>query len=355
MALFDICNIILPLVLVLYLKLTRLNKDLINKAIMILYSICIILLVGTRSVQTGDDTISYYHFYQLAHISGHESKTLNNFEPLFSLIGLICAKLDFSFMFFNVIIAFITMYFFSITVIKMKCNAFISIFLYTVFCLHLNMMNQVRQALAMMIALYAITFLNENKKGNFIIWTIIASLFHLSCLIILILLPIWKIKIRKKTILLYILFGIIFALTYESIFKFIINYIGYGHYITEEWRYGAHNFNAILNFIVRLIMLFFSLLFYSELKSKGRNIDGYYHMIFICTVLQLLCIFNNAIGRITTIFYLAYLFIISEIIDHTETFTRNKPLLYPAFIVGFMGYYYIYLSDKATIYDSILF
>ena len=125
MALFDVYNILLPFILLLYLKLTRLNENVINKAILILYSFFVVIMVGTRNLMTGADTVAYYKFYQTALIDGQELRTLNYFEPLFSLIGLLCAKLDLSFTTFNIIIASITMYFFSKTALKLKGNAFI--------------------------------------------------------------------------------------------------------------------------------------------------------------------------------------------------------------------------------------
>ena len=303
MALFDVYNILLPFILLLYLRLTRLNENVINKAILILYSFFVVIMVGTRNLMTGADTVSYYKFYQTALIDGQELRTINYFEPLFSLIGLLCAKLDLSFTIFNIIIASITMYFFSKTVLKLKGNAFIFIILYTVFCQHLNMMNQVRQALAMMIALYAITFLKDGQKIKFIKWVIIAAFFHLSSLVILVLLPLWNVKINKKIVAIYSTIGLICTFTHSVIFRIVERFFNYGHYLDQSWRYQAFDTAAIINFLVRIVMLLFASMFYHELYKKNKNINGYYHMIIICSVLQLLCIYNNAMGRITSVFF----------------------------------------------------
>ena len=355
MSLFDICNIIFPFVLLLYLKLIKLDKKNINKAILILYSLFVAIVVGTRSLMTGTDTPAYYRFYQTALIDGQELRTLNYFEPLFSLIGLLCAKLELSFTVFNIVIASITMYFFLKTVVKLNGNAFIFVVLYTVFCQHLNMMNQVRQALAMMVTLYAITFLKDGQKIQFIKWVIIAALFHLSSLVVLILLPLWNIKINKKIITVYATIGLICTFLYSVIFSIIKRYFDYGHYLDQLWRYEAFDTAAILNFAVRIVMLLFAAMFYRELYERDKNINGYYHMIIICSILQLLCIFNNAMGRITSVFFLAYMFIISEIVDNSVMFKINKKLLYPSLIIGLAVYYYIYLGAKSIDYHSVLF
>ena len=161
-----IFNLISPLFYALSAKITRLNKETQNKFLLFLYSVTATLIVGTRALNIGDDTGSYYRFYQIALQSESEIETLNYFEPLFSLLGLVCAKLKFDFTGFNIVIAGLTMVFFSKALLRSSLNIKISIFLYTVFNLFYNMMNQVRQALAMAIILYGITYLKENEKKN---------------------------------------------------------------------------------------------------------------------------------------------------------------------------------------------
>lgn len=132
-----------------------------NKIILSLYFIQTSIIVGGRALNTGADTNVYYLFYQFASIPGNEIIALKRFEPLFSLICLICVKLGFSFTVFNIIIAAITMFFFMKAVEKFS-NAELIIYTYISFCFFYNMMNQVRQALAMMIVLYG-CYLFERK------------------------------------------------------------------------------------------------------------------------------------------------------------------------------------------------
>lgn len=353
-----ILNLISPLIYTAYARLSRLDKNLQNKIILFLYSVQVILMVGTRTLTTGADTINYYNFYEKALFSESYENVLNYFEPLFSLIGIISARMGLSFVTFDCIIAGLTMFFFSKAVEKCSSEVTISIYLYIIFGLFHNMMNQVRQALAMMIILYALTFLNEEKKAKFLVYVLLASLIHTSSLIVLVLLLVHKMKINLKTIFLYFTVSIMCAVFCSFIFEFITKYFSYGGYLEEDWRYGAFDINAILNFFVRLVMLILAMLFIRELNQKNRKINLYYHMIWICTVFQTLTVFNNAMGRITTYFFLGYLIIIPEIISNSLFFKNNKKILYPILIVGFLLYYLVYngvLSGNEMDYKSTWF
>ena len=49
------------------------------------------------------------------------------------------------------------------------------------------------------------------------------------------------------------------------------------------------------------------------------------------------------------------MFIISEIVDSSVIFKKNKELLYPALLIGLAVYYYVYLGGKSIVYQSVLF
>lgn len=357
MLIVSIVGIIMPFLYSLGLKILMLGRKMQNKLLLILFSVQTIIITGTRTVQTGADTGNYFRFYEVALKEGLNERTVNYFEPLFSVIGIICAKTGLNFAWFNIIIAALTMYFFSKSILKMKCNAFIAAYLYMCFALFYNMMNQVRQALAMMIVLYAVTFLKDNQKAKFVKWILVASTVHLSSMIALVLMFIWNIKINRRILAGYFFAAVCLATTSNIVFRVIEKTFSYGHYLTESWRYGAYDKNAILNLVVRITILIFALIFHSELVRKDKNIDGYYHMILICTVLQVLVIKNNAIGRITTIFYYAYLFIIPKIIDNVKLFRKARIIMYPVFLLCMFLYYYVYLTSKASgeLYQSVLF
>lgn len=77
----------------------------------------------------------------------------------------------------------------------------------------------IRQGIALSISLYALRFLEENKKIKYILYIGIASLFHVSVLVFLINLIIRNFKIRRKIYLLIILLLVVLNYNGNLIFQ----------------------------------------------------------------------------------------------------------------------------------------
>lgn len=349
-------NLAIPFILGLYTRFSQLDKKVQNKFILIVYSLFAVLVIGTRTLDTGTDTTSYYRFYDVALYSDDNSRIINYFEPLFSLIGLVSARLELSFVEFNILIAALTMIFFSLAVGKSCSNVTMSIFLYTSFSLFIQMMNQVRQSLAMMVILYAVTFLKEDKIKKFLFWILIAGLIHTSSFAAILLVFVYKIEINKKTILLYAIIGISGMIFSRIFFAIIIRYTRYGHLLTETWRdYSAFDNATIVNTIFRFFLLVMVLIYYKDINKTNMQINVYYHMAMICMVLQLIAVMNNAIARITTIFFASYLIIIPNVFEKSDRLKSNWQITYPAVIGFFLIYYFGYSYMKGFFYyNSVL-
>ena len=150
-----IANVLLPFLYYLILKLISLKKDDKKKIFLFLCSIQIILIVGTRSYSTGIDTpVYYYRFLQMKNVSHFFEIFIFGFEPFYTLLNYIIGVLGLEFMWVNIIVASLTMYFLSKTILESGCNELWSIYLYISTCIFYQMMNQHRQTLAMAIILH---------------------------------------------------------------------------------------------------------------------------------------------------------------------------------------------------------
>lgn len=69
-------------------------------------------------------------------------------------------------------------------------------------------------------------------------------------------------------------------------------------------------------------------------------------MAMICMVLQLIAVMNNAIARITTIFFDSYLIIIPNVFEKSDRLKSNWQITYPAVIGFFLIYYFGYSYMK---------
>lgn len=337
----------------------RITDEKRNRLLLILYSIQTAIIIGTRTLDTGSDTFAYFRmFNNIANLSSPVTAVQNGIEPLFSLIAFICAKINIGYVGFNITVAALTMVFFSLAIYRTSISSLLSLYIYNCFALYAQMINQSRQVLAMAVVLYAIANLIEDRKVIFVMWVIVASLIHTSAIICFALLFIYRRELTPKLLGVYFLSGLFVLVMHNTLFSIIIRYSRYGRYLTQEWRYSSFNDSAIMNTIVRITMLLLALLFYKELVLNSERMNMFYHMIIICTILQTLCVFNNALGRITTYFFYGYFIVIPDIVETTEfaNLRKNKMILYPIIIIGLFVYYVVRMGNMRNMeYASVLF
>ena len=231
-------NLISPFIYGLLINTLVKKKNNAKKIILIVFSIQVTLIVGTRTITTGADTFNYYQIFSYLQQNPndflHTSNVLvNNVEILYRLVCVVCGKVGIGFYGANILIAAATMYFFSCAVYKMTDDVLISIFLYNSMFFVNNMMNQMRASLVFAIVLYATTFLLENKIVHFSFWTILAAGFHTSALIALALIPLYQMYISRRVKILYVVLTFVSTQLLGIAYK-LISLTNYGRYLGED-------------------------------------------------------------------------------------------------------------------------
>lgn len=262
----------------------------------------------------GLDHIAYIKNYLLTQAGGHAKE----YEPFFKLITNFFAEEGFHYGFYFSFIAFIQILF---TFKAFKNYAYIL----PSFCLilflgeyALNWMNGVRQCLAICVFYYALRFLeyrNLKKLIYYVFWVLIASLFHKSALLLLLLVIFnWREKPLfsnpKILISIYVLF-FIFANNYAASlwenYSSIFTELGYWSYDadfdeidrgrTTKVATGIGVFLALINNIVLIIV---------NKKVKSFYNSRYLNLVFDLYYISILfaCIFGTIVitGRINMYF-----------------------------------------------------
>lgn len=279
----------------------------------------------------------------------------------------ICKALSFftsNYYYMFAVIGFITLFYFYKAIISVSCNWTYSLFLFLVFCLYYQSFNQVRQVAAIAIIAYSYKFLKKENFKLFVTTIIVASLFHLSALVFMMAWFIRKIKINFKNIFIYMIVGVIFFLFFDKLVN-LFNFISYIRtYSSSETYSMEYGMSTILNFIVRLLMYLGCLMFAKKTVAREKYTVALYNIVAICTVLQIGAISFNIFGRITTYFYIAYIFLIPEVLKTIkELFSeRDGILIYIGSSLLFCIYNVVYYFSSAgavaagySMYASILF
>lgn len=213
-----------------------------NKIEAILCTAILVLFVGMRDVSVGHDTIRYVSMFRQAGQSG--LRPLLNIiaeqrAPLFGVFMWICAQLNFSIPMYFTAVALV--HFIPLGILIYKRSSSIP-FSYTMYiCLFLTLqLSGIKNTLATGIMFLCIDAALDKKLKKFIILTMVASLFHVTSLIILLVYPLVNMKkiMSAKKFPLFILVFVIgfFGRTQISaFFKMIGGYEDYGVLDAAPW------------------------------------------------------------------------------------------------------------------------
>lgn len=300
------------------------------------------LIIGLRQ-NVGADYESYQKIYEYLNNVFLYKYSYYPVEKGYEFINILCGKLGIPYWGVNMIIAILTNIFIVLAIKQFNVNALLAVYLYISFFLFYHSMNQTRQGLAMAIGLYALAQLSNGRNIRFVILVILASLFHLSALLYLVLLLLSKIIINKKIVFFYIMGAIAALLGYNFIVSVLL-YTKYGLYFGSYYDKQA-SVSTIFNLIIRIILLIFVLLYFSKIKdSVEKNI--LYHMSFLCTLFQMLTVVSSTFGRITTLFFLGYIILIPRI---AYSIKQNRWLLFQCYCGATLYQIIYYMNMKASV------
>ena len=157
---------------------------------------------------------------------------------------------------------------------KYSKNAFVSVFLYVNFFLFYLDMNFIRQAIAMSIICFAYGFLRDKKFWRFLLFVLIASLFHFTALYMVPVYFVCLLKINSRTILLY-LFGLFYYfMLSDGLLNFVLSKFHAEYFGSSFIRQGLHPAYAAFPLFLTLGSVIVSYF----IREKTRNLEILLHL-----------------------------------------------------------------------------
>lgn len=241
--------------------------------------------------------------------------------------------------------AFLTMYYLYKSIYDMSCCWYLSLCFFISFGFLHNSMNQIRQALSMMITTYAYYFLfNDKDKKYYFLYVILAGLIHKSAYFMILFYPFSKIQITRKNLLTYTLVWL--SINIPFIRDFIVlaaSLTSYGGYTT----YGTVQEINIANVYARLCMLIGSLFFAKKTLIRNPNTVIYYNSAIICLIITNIATVANVpiFSRLASYFFMPYMFLVPEVLKSIKStcMTIYSRKFYALLTVGFCAAYFLVL------------
>lgn len=310
-------------------------------------SLLIPILLASLRFSVGTDYNTYVSLYNnLSSLSLAEFINADStLEITFFALAKLSAFITGDPTFFFAVSSFITMLFFYLGLkrlnIKHKALVYF-LFLLIIFPLTLNL---VRQGIAISICFYAFTFMIERRPWQYILWVLVAGLFHTTAFLLL---PIYlfvnivNLERQNGYLLFLIKLAGIAVLTYLLLphaFNLLISLPFFEKYTLYETQIGEGD-NYIL--YVQVAILAFAILFAKWVANLRNNTLYFFLLLF--TTLEILFTtlgFTSAfIKRLALYFSLYNIALLTHFIDIFKDST-GKRMMYCILILYGLSYFYI--------------
>jgi hypothetical protein len=257
----------------------------INKRRKIVFFIAVILaIIGGMRYGVGTDYFTYYDMFK----NVDSFSEYQHFEIGFRGLVIILKQIGFSPISFFTIFSFMSLIPLSLGIIKSSYYPLFSIFIYfNVFYPNYSF-NAVGQAIPMGIFILLLDDIAERNLRKVIVWSIIASLFHYSGILILVAYFLSKIKLNYLFYLFFTFVSVIFIKFNDLYYSIFIRFLP--ELIVTKINFYSKVFNNevnMINLMQRILILLPFLIFYKILinTKKEKIIFRIYFIGFIFYVL----------------------------------------------------------------------
>lgn len=340
-----IFNLLLSLFIVVVYFLTRIGdgkKKTKDKVFLTIVFIVLFVIVAFREMTVGSDTSEYIRFYERCGTYGWRMLEINDyFEYGYTVFNIVLNGINISPRVFLCIIAFITnfaIYWF----IKQNSNNYLmSVLIFINLLFFYESMNTMRQFLALsMVLLFGFKAVKERRLFRFIIVTVIASLFHSTALLMLLLYPVYRLKYTRKRVIAIIAMTVIIAFSLNQIYPFIVSILDRGTYYLE--KIGDIKLGNIIMTIAFLAMYLFSLIVID--RREKPKYSFYLYVLLFSVALSFISINMSVLNRASQYYAIFSIVALPNIIE--ANIVRSKKTIETSIVGLFMVYSSVIMINK---------
>lgn len=263
------------------------------------------IISAVRSYKVGIDTEQFVNAFKYINSLPFINSFNVRYEVGFVIFCRILGIFSDNIQFFIIAISLIIMPLIGRFIYKNSNDVVMSSILFITLNQYAMYMNASRQAIAIAIILFGYDFLKDNKFIKYVLCVLLASLFHQTAIIMLVLIPLRKLKYSNKMYFFTVFVGLLSVLIADKIFNLGISlfktYAAYGQSVFYEPSLLAGSINSIVVLLSLTLGMFF----------KNYQ-DKEYH--FLAYIISLLFIINMIVIKINIFVRLATYFSVFNII-----------------------------------------
>ena len=271
----------------------------------------IILMLGLRAQFMGADLLkglnpgylpSFDEINDLSWIQVLQTKSWYNYERGYIIFNKLIGSIFNNRQFFLFACAFCGIAPIAYVVYKHSKDPLISVIIFVGLPTFVVEFSTLRQAIAMGITFLAVHFVMEHKPIKFIITVLIASMFHGSAILFILVYPLYYYKNTKKSKVVNIfILGLVFVL--RKPLYYIFSMVVYGQVYLED--------GGAINLLIFFIMIYmFSALFLDEDNEVG---NGFLNIFWLACFFQIISNVYTEVTRQGYYFNLALIILLPEV------------------------------------------
>lgn len=314
------------------------------------------LLSALRSVNVGNDTSDYKSLFE---------NLINNPVSQFTW------RYETGYLYYNKIIQFFTqnsqMLFVISAVIICIGYAFliydfsdipwISVYLFFMLRYFDLSMNILRQSLAMVILFFGFNILVKGKNPIYFIAVVwLASLFHGTALIFLILILLNRIQLGKKFVVFLSFATLIGFVFFDRIFSVILQlFPTYSYYVNSSYMDGTARLATVLNIVVNIVVVFF--IYFNGFERNNVN-SLMFNSLLVGIAITIISLRFSLLDRVSDFFTVYSIILLPNSIGYTKNNSRLRLFLTYILLICFLIYYVViivYRPDWNRVYPYEFF
>lgn len=305
---------------------------------MVVSFVGLVVLSGCRGLTVGTDTEMFVRCFNNVRGLSDIDNYSNRFEVGYRLFHCIIAQIRHDPHLLLFISSFITIILLYRLFYKMSDIPCYSVFIFIFLMFYYNSMCLFRQYISIALTCTAFTFLIDKKRLPFVLFTVLAGLFHTSAFIFIITLPLSLLPLKRKNRHYYIAIVVVIALLAKRIIQLLIplmpRYVGY---LTSDDYYLQNKLGTFLKTAVFFVFFIVIDYIYGKFPSEDERTRLEYWMALIGFAITLASIQGWILTRMGTYFTIIFCVSLPNAISKLKI-RKNKLILGSSILVGAFAY-----------------
>lgn len=306
------------------------------------------LFLSLRNINVGIDLPNYFYFFDKCNENSWLTIFSYRYEPGFIIYTKIIANIFNNKQLFLCITAFLSLIGPFYIIKRYSKNYFLSIFLYITFQFYTYDFYLLRQIIAISIIMFSLKFVEERSLIKFLLTIALATCFHTSACIFVIIYWIAKIKMDNRKILIVSIMMFFIAIFGNFIIEIVLKFF-YQHYAKSAGEEGGYFY-----FIIIMLVFIFATLFKKDFFNSDKNNLIWYNILIIALLVQLLAIMKPIINRLTIYYSISLIIVLPNVINVIKE-KNLRMLLSVVIFTGFFVFYLTRLNNPITYMDYCFF